>query len=135
MFSRRVFSDMRRSGMGVGISQSKLSEAMLSILLQLPMGLTNLKDTIVSYLGLIGQMSSTREIDQAWTQVKKKAAKLHPEKFILDSRNTLTWNDGTVKVSDKNISSANFKKLNELAVQEKCNVNAIISKLLKAYKR
>jgi hypothetical protein len=135
MNSRKMYADMRRCGMGVSVSQAKLTEAMLSILLQLPMGLTNLKDTIVYNLGSLGQMAPTRDIDQAWMQVKKKAAKLHPEKFILDSRNTLIWNDGTVKTTDKNISAANFKKLNELAAQENCTVNAIVSKLIKTYNR
>jgi predicted DNA-binding ribbon-helix-helix protein len=120
--------------MGV-LSQNRLVEAMLSILLKLPMGLTNLKETIVRNLGIVGSMTSTREIDQAWTQVKKKAAKLHPEKFILDNRNNLSWNDGAVKVSDKNISSPNFKKLNELAAQENCTVNALVSRLIKAYNK
>ena len=56
-------------------------------------------------------------------------------KFILDGRNTLTWNDGTTKVLDKDISAINFKKLNDLANTEGCSVNAVVSKLLKAYKQ
>ncbi len=135
MFSRRAFSDMRRAGMGIGVSKAKLSDCLLDILLQLPTGSTNLKDTIVRHLGLIGQMAPTRDIDQAWNQTKKRAAKLHPEKFILDGRNTLTWNDGTVRVLDKDISPANFKKLNDLASAEGCTVNAITTKLLKAYRQ
>jgi hypothetical protein len=135
MFSRRVFSDMRRAGMGVGVSKAKLSEAMLDVLLRLPAGSTNLKETIVAHLGLIGQMAATRDINEAWNQTKKKAAKLYPEKFIFDGRNTLIWNDGTTKILDKDISSANFKKLNDLASAEGCTVNAIITKLLKAYRQ
>ena len=38
VFNRRAFSDMRRAGMGIGLSKTKLSEAMLNVLLQLPMG-------------------------------------------------------------------------------------------------
>ena len=135
MFSRRVFSDMRRAGMGIGISKAKLSEAMLEVLLGLPTGATNLKETIVAHLGLFGQMAATRDINEAWNQTKKKAARRYPEKFILAGRNNLTWNDGTTKVLDKDISSANFKKLNHLAAAEGCTVNAIITKLLKSYRR
>lgn len=135
MFSRKVFSEMRRAGFGAGISKAKLSEAMLEVLLRLPDGSTNLKETIVGHLGLIGQMSATRDINEAWNQTKKKAAKQFPEKFILDGRNTLIWNDGTTVIPDKNISPANFKKLNELAGAEGCTVNAMITKLLKAYRR
>jgi hypothetical protein len=135
MFNRRMFADMRRAGMGVGVSKAKLAEAMLDMLLQLPTGATNLKGTVVGQLGLMGQMASTRDIDQAWTQAKKRAAKLHPEKFTLDSRNSLSWHDGTVKVLNKDISPGNFKKLIELANAEGCNVNTIVSKLLGAYKQ
>ncbi|MBM9537533.1 hypothetical protein [Desulfobulbus alkaliphilus] len=135
MFNRKVFSDMRRAGMDVGVSKAKLSEAMLDVLLQLPMGSSNLKQTIVARLGLIGQMATTRDLNEAWTQTKKKAAKLYPDKFILDGRNNLKWNDGTVQVIDKYISPANYKKLNELAVKKECSVNAIIAELLKAYSK
>jgi len=121
--------------MGIGVSKAKLSEAMLNVLLQLPMGSSNLKEIIVTHLGLIGQMAATRDINEARTQTKKKAAKLYPDKFILDSRNNLTWNDGTVKVIDKYISPANFKKLNELAIEKECSVNEIITKFLKVYSK
>jgi len=135
MFSRKGFAEMRRAGMGVNVSKAKLSEAMLEILLQLPTGTTNLKETIVGHLGLLGLMSRTRDIDQAWNQAKKKAVRLHPERFILDSRNVLLWDDGTTKVLDKDISAANFRKLNDLADSENCNVNAIVTKLIKTYRQ
>jgi hypothetical protein len=135
MFSKKTFADMRRAGMGVGISKAKLSEAMLEVLLQLPTGSTNLKETIVANLGILGQMSPNRDIDQAWNQTKKKASKLYPDRFILDSRNVLVWNDGTTRLLDKDISAANFRKLNELAGTENCNVNAIVTKLIKAYQQ
>lgn len=41
MLSRKVFSDMRRAGMGVGVSKAKLSEAMLEVLLRLPTASTD----------------------------------------------------------------------------------------------
>jgi hypothetical protein len=115
MFNRKTFSEMRRAGMGVGVSKTKLARAMLEILIQLPEGATNLKETIVAHLGLLGQMSSTRDINAAWNDAKKRAAREYPEKFMLDGRKVLHWNDGSVKIIDKKISAANFKKLNELA--------------------
>ncbi len=125
---------MRRAGLGVSISSAKLSAAMLDVLLQLPVGSMNLKETVVRHLGLLGQMTPVRDINQAWNQTKKKAAQLYPEKFILEGRNTLAWNNGTKRVLDKDISSANLKKLNDLADIEKCTVNAMVTKLIKAYK-
>ena len=82
MFSKKMFGEMRRAGMNVGLSKAKLSQAMLEILIQLPMGTTNLKETIVAHMGLLGQMSATRDLNEAWNQTKKKAAKEYPEKFF-----------------------------------------------------
>jgi hypothetical protein len=97
----------------------------------LPTGTTHLKETVVANLGLLGNMSATRDINAAWNEAKKKAAKEYPEKFILDGRKVLHWDDGSVKILDKKISSVNFKKLNDLAEIENCSVNQLISKLLK----
>ena len=126
---------MRKAGMSVGLSKSKLSQAMLEILVQLPVGTTNLKETIVDHLGLMGQMSTTRDINAAWNDTKKKATRQYPEKFLLDDRNILQWNDGSVLVLDKKISAANFKKLNEIADTESCTVNQLVSKLIRQYKK
>jgi len=135
MFDRRMFAEMRRAGMGVGVSKSKLTQAMLEILVQLPPGTADLKETIVAHLGLLGQMSATRDINAAWNDAKKKAAREYPDRFLLDSRKVLHWNDGSVKVPDKDLSAANLKKLNELAAAEQCSVNQIVSKLIQHYKR
>ena len=135
MFSKKMFGEMRRAGMNVGLSKAKLSQAMLEILIQLPMGTPNLKETVVANMGLLGQMSATRDLNEAWNQTKKKAAKEYPEKFMLDGRKVLHWNDGSVKILDKKISPANFKKLNELAEKENCAVNQIVSKLIRHYQK
>jgi len=119
--------------MGVGVSKTKLAKAMLEILIQLPEGATNLKETIVAHLGLLGQMSSARDINAAWSDAKRRAAREYPEKFMLDGRKILHWNDGSVKIIDKKISAANFNKLNELAEREDCAVNQIVSKLIRYY--
>ena len=135
MFNKKMFGDMRRAGMTVGLSKGKISKAMLEILVQLPTGTTHLKETVVANLGLLGNMSATRDINAAWNEAKKNAAKEYPEKFILDGRKVLHWNDGSVKILDKKISSVNFKKLNDLAEIENCSVNQLISKLLKNYQK
>jgi len=117
------------------LSKGKLSKMMLDILLEFPSGAINLKDNVILRLGMIGQMSTTRDINAAWNETKKKAAKLCPDKFILDGRNVLQRNDGSVKLLDKKISSANYTKLNELADTENCNVNAMVSELISYYKK
>jgi len=100
MFDRRMFAQMKRAGMGVRLSKAKLSQAMLEILIQLPVGTKDIKETIVGHLGLLGQMSATRDINAAWNETKKKATREYPEKFLLGHRGVLHWNDGSLKVLD-----------------------------------
>ena len=116
------------------LSKDRLSKMMLEKLAELPAGTKNLKENVTFRLGLIGQMSTSRDINAAWNATKKKAAKLYPEKFITDGRGVLNWNDGSKNNLDKNISNANFIKLNDLADNENCSVNALVSKLIKSYK-
>jgi hypothetical protein len=78
------------------LSKGRLSKMMLDILLGFPSGAKNLKDNVTLRLGMVGQMSTARDINAAWNETKKKAAKLYPDKFILDGRNVLHWNDGSV---------------------------------------
>jgi hypothetical protein len=80
-------------------------------------------------------MSATRDINDAWNQTKKNAAKLHADKFVLDERNVLHWNDGSISPLDKNISTSNIKKLNYLADVENCSVDKMVSKLIRMYSK
>jgi hypothetical protein len=112
-----------------------LSQAMFEILIQLPVGTNDIKETIVGHLGLLGQMSATRDINAAWNETKKKAAREYPETFLLGHRGVLHWNDGSLKVLDKTISAANFRKLNELAETEGCGLNQLVSTLISHYKK
>lgn len=134
MFSRTMFGQMRRAGLGVGVSKRKLSQAMVEILVQVPVGTKSLKEVVVANLGMVGMMSATRDINDAWNEAKKKAARDHPDKFILDGRSALHWNDGSISVLDKKISAANFKKLNEISEAEDCSVNQLVSKLIRKHR-
>jgi len=135
MFDRRTFAGMRRAGMGVGLSKAKLSQAMLEILLQLPAGTKDLKETIVGHLGLIGAMSATRDINAAWNETKKKAAREYPERFLRADRDVLHWRDESVGLLDKRISGANFRKLNALANAAGCSVDQLVSTLIRHYEK
>jgi hypothetical protein len=82
------------------ISKDRLSKMMLDILLQFPSGIKNLKENITLRLGLLGQMSATRDINAAWDETKSRAAKQYSDRFVLDKRKVLQWNDGSVRVLD-----------------------------------
>lgn len=117
------------------LSKGRMVKMMLKHLEELPTGITPLKNAVIHRLGTIAALSNIRDLNAAWTDTKKKAVKLYPDKFILDNRNSLCWNDGSVIVLDKKITSANFKKLNELADLEGRNVNSMVSKLISFYKK
>ena len=117
------------------LSKNRLSKMMLDILVELPPGSAKLKEQVVARLELVGRMSATRDINDAWNQTKKSAAKLHADKFILDERNVLHWNDGSTNSLDKSISTANFKKLNDLADMENCSVDKMVYKLIRLYNK
>jgi hypothetical protein len=119
----------------LGMSRNRLAKMMLDVLLQLPEGTTNMKEVCVANLGLIGAMSTSRDVNAAWDQAKKIAARDYPSRFILDNRKALQWNDGSVKVLDRTISNANYKKLNELAESEGCSVNEMVTRLIRNYKK
>ena len=135
MSNRGLFADMRSAGFGIGVSKAKLVNAMLEILPQLPHGASHLKDTVVAHLGMLGQMTPTRDLNAAWNEAKRKAAKQYPDKFMVDGKSALHWNDGSVTVLDKKISASNFKKLNELAKIDGSTVNQLLSKMLKLYQK
>lgn len=135
MFDRRFFAQMRQVGLSAGISKNRLSKAMLEVLVQLPTGTKDLKDAIVAHLGILGAMSATRDINAAWNVAKKQAAREYPDRFLLDERGVLHWNDGSAKPLDKKISAANFRKLNELAAGEGRTVDQLVSELIRRYRK
>ena len=77
------------------LSKNRLSKMMLDILVEIPTGSSKLKEHVVARLEFVGSMSATRDINDAWNQTKKNAAKLYADKFILDERNILHWNYGS----------------------------------------
>ena len=135
MFNKSFFGNMNRAGFGSPISKTKLSNIMLEILPQLEFGTKNSKDNVIYNMGFTGEMSTTRDLNEAWTLAKKKAAKEYPDMFVLNARNTLDWYDDSKKELDKNISLVNYKKLNKLAEIENSNVNQIVSKLIKCFEK
>ena len=134
MFDKRTIGRLR-GGLGIGVSKAKLAQAMVNILVQLPEGTKNLKDTVVGHLGLLGQLSATRDVNAAWIEAKKGAARDDPDRFVLDDRKVLHWRGQAPPALDKKISAANFKKLNELAGTEGCSVNALVSRMIKVYEK
>jgi len=79
MFDRKTYSQMRRAGFGLGVSKEKLKQAMVEILLQLPEGTSNLKETVIYHLGQYGQMTPVRDLN---TQILKNSYLMVEMHFI-----------------------------------------------------
>ncbi|MFK7983765.1 MAG: hypothetical protein AB8G86_27560 [Saprospiraceae bacterium] len=111
----------------------ELSQMMMEKLLTLPPKTTKLKEQVYTKLRGFLLLAANRNVIAAWKKTKKEAIKLYPDKFILDEKEVLHWNDGSVL--DKKISTTNFKKLNKLAKAEGVDVNKIVTKLINVYKK
>lgn len=130
-----MFGDMRRAGYHVGLSKTQLKQEMYDILLQIPVGTKEIKEVIVFNLGIYGQMAATRDINEAWTAIKKKAAKEYPEKFDLDQRGSLIWNDVSKPTINRKVSAKILTKLIKLAEEEGCDVDEILLKMIVNYRK
>jgi hypothetical protein len=65
------FAQVQCAGFDIGMSIGKLTKAMLS------------RDVVVHCLGLLGQMSKTRDINAAWNSAKRQIVRDHPDRFCL----------------------------------------------------
>lgn len=118
----------------MALSAKELSQIMLEELLTLPPETTKLKEQVhARFMGGLLLFAARRNMIAAWKKTKKEAVKLYPDKFILDEKEVLHWNDGSVL--DKKISTVNFKKLNKLADAEEIDVNKMVTKLIRFYKQ
>ena len=87
---RGYFAHVRRAGFDIGLSTGKLTKAMVEVLFQLPPEATPSKELVVQHLGLLGQMSKSRDINAAWNSAKRQVVRDRPERFCLDGK-VLRW--------------------------------------------
>jgi ABC-type branched-subunit amino acid transport system ATPase component len=87
---RGYFAQVRRAGFDIGLSAEKLTKAMVEVLSQLPREATPSKVVVVKHLGLLGQMTKTRDMNAAWNSAKRQSAREHPDRFCLDGK-ILRW--------------------------------------------
>ncbi len=131
---RGFFTRIRRGGFGVGVSVGKLAKAMVDVLSQLPPGATLSKDVVVQYLGLLGQMSASRDINAAWNAAKRQAARDWPEKFSLDGK-VLRWASCMESRPRDKLSTAGHRKLAALAAKEGTTPDELLRRLISSWRR
>lgn len=59
---------------------------MFDVLLRLPAEAASSKELVVQHLGLLGQMSKSRDISAAWNSAKRQVVRERPERFCLDGK-------------------------------------------------
>ena len=130
---RGYFAPIRRAGFDIGLSAGKLTKAMVEVLSQLPPEVTPSKEVVVQYLGLLGQMSKTRDLNAAWNGAKRQAVRDHPDRFCLDGK-VLRWASAMEERPREKLSTAGHRKLAALAAKEGLTPDELLSRLISAWR-
>ncbi len=130
---RGYFAQVRRAGFDIGVSTGKLARAMVEVLSQLPPEVTPSKEIVVQHLGLLGQMSKTRDINAAWDGAKRQVVRDHPDRFCLDGkvlRRASAMEDGP----REKLSTAGHRKLAALAAKEGMTPDELLGRLISTWR-
>lgn len=130
---KAYFAQVRRAGFDIGLSVGKLTKAMVEVLSQLPPEATPSKDLVVQHLGLVGQMSKTRDVNAAWNSAKRQVVLAHPGRFYLDGK-VLRSASALKDRPQEKLSSAGHRKLAILAAKEDMTPDALLGCLISSWR-
>lgn len=131
---KTYFAQVRRAGFDIGISAGKLTRAMVEVLLQLPPKATPSKDVVVRHLGLLGQMSKTRDLNAAWNSAKRQVAREHADRFCLKGK-FLHWASDMEERPREKLSPAGHRKLAALAAKHGITPDELLNRLISAWRK
>ena len=127
------FAEVRRAGFDIGLSTGKLSKAMVEVLLRLPPEAAPSKELVVQHLGLLGQMSKTRDINAAWNSAKRQVVREHPERFCLDGK-VLRPASALEDRPREKLSATGHRKLVTLAAKEGMTPDELLGRLISTWR-
>ena len=130
---RGYFAQIRRAGLDIGVSAGKLTKAMLEVLLELPPEATPSKEVVVRHLGLLGQMTKTRDINAAWNRAKRQVAREHPDRFCLDGKVLRRASAMRDRPREK-LSAAGHRRLEALAAKEGLTPDELLRRLISSWR-
>jgi hypothetical protein len=130
---RGMFAQMRRAGFDAGVSLNKLTAAMVDALLHLPPSLPPTKEAVVQCLGLLGQMSKTRDINAAWNKAKREVALDHSDRFGIDGKVLRRASEMNNRPSER-LSAAGHRKLIALAAKENLTPDQLVAELISSWR-
>jgi hypothetical protein len=128
------FAQVRRAGFDIGLSTGKLAEAMVEVLSQLPPEAPPSKQVVVAHLGLLGEMSKTRDVNAAWNNAKRQVVREHPDRFCLDGK-VLRWATVMEDRPREKLSAAGHRKLAALATKEGMTPDELLGRLISSWRR
>jgi hypothetical protein len=128
-----VFAQVRRSGFDIGLFTRKLTKAMVEVLSQLPPDAAPSKELVVQHLGLLGQMSKTRDVNAAWNTAKRQVVREHPERYCLDGKVLRRSSDKEDRPREK-LSSAGHRKLAALAAKEGMTPDELLGRMISSWR-
>jgi len=129
-----LFAQARRAGFDIGLSTGKLAKAMVDVLTHLPPEVAPSKEVVVQYLGIMGQMSKTRDINAAWNNAKRQVVRDHPDRFCLDGK-VLRRDEDTKDRPREKLSAAGQRKLANLAAKEGMTPDELLSRLITSWRK
>lgn len=127
------FAQIRRAGFGLGLSAAKLTKAMIEVLSQLPPGVTPSKEVVVQHLGMLGQMSKTRDVNAAWNSAKRQVVREHPGRFCLDGKVLRSASAMKDRPQEK-LSTVGHRKLAALATKEGMTPDELLGRLISSWR-
>jgi hypothetical protein len=130
---RGYFAQVRRAGFDIGLSTGKLSRAMVEVLLQLPPEATPSKEVVVQHLGLLGQMSKSRDINVAWNSAKRQVVRENADRFCLDGK-VLRRASAMEDRPREKLSAAGHRKLATLAAKEGMTPDDLLGRLISTWR-
>ena len=128
------FAQIRRAGFRVGVSAGKLTKAMVEVLSQLPPGVTASKEVVVQHLGMLGQMSKTRDVTATWKGAKRQVVRQHPDRFCLDGKVLRSPSAMGDRPREK-LSTVGHRKLAALAAKEGMPPDELLGRLVASWRR
>jgi len=127
------FAQVRRAGFDLGLSAGKLTKAMVEVLSQLPPGVTPSKEVVVQHLGMLGQMSKTRDVNAAWNSAKRQVVREHPGRFCLDGKVLRSASAMKDRPQEK-LSTVGHRKLAALAAKEGMTPEELLGRLISSWR-
>jgi len=131
---REYFAQVRRAGFAIGVPTAKLTKAMVEVLVQLPPEAVLSKEIVVQHIGLLGQMSRTRDVNAAWNGAKRAIVREHPDRFWLDGK-VLRRASGREGRPREKLSAAAHRRFEALATKEGMTPDELVGQMIAAWRR